>query len=210
MAPARGRRAIAALLVAAAALVACAAGQVAVAGAAGGAAPGSGPAGAAPPRTAPPRGAPAGPAAPGRGKRLAAAAGGAPNAPVAPSLPLLPDGDEEGAAAAAAPLPPAAFAASLPRCWWERQAAVAGQSVVTYDCRVRAWEAGRAATGWPQPLGAGSRGRACCAADDAHGQAPATHAGRARPPALPPPAPSTRSCGRHRWTAPLRRCPCAT
>ncbi|KIY99652.1 hypothetical protein MNEG_8311 [Monoraphidium neglectum] len=36
------------------------------------------------------------------------------------------------------PQDPQAFAASLPRCWWARQATLVGQSLVTYDCRVRA------------------------------------------------------------------------
>lgn len=35
------------------------------------------------------------------------------------------------------PQAPEAFAASLPRCFLERQATLVGQSVVTYDCRVR-------------------------------------------------------------------------
>jgi hypothetical protein len=44
-------------------------------------------------------------------------------------------GEDTADAPPAVPMAPDHFAATLPRCWWERQAAV-GQSVVTYDCRV--------------------------------------------------------------------------
>ncbi len=47
------------------------------------------------------------------------------------------DEDEDGLLAPdAPPKPPEQFAASLPRCWFARQAGTGNSAIITYDCRV--------------------------------------------------------------------------
>lgn len=83
-------------------------------------------------------------------------------------------GGEDAPLAVFASQDPRQFAASLPRCWWARQATTVKQSLVVYDCRVRRARArgGRRARGAPAACARGSGGAARARARRRRGRAP--------------------------------------